>query len=70
MRKDFENVHRMAHSIKGSALNLRLPALAKPASKLDAKAKNKDLSGADNDFDEMQAAFNAFIEKIQENNNA
>ena len=35
-----------------------------------AKAKNKDLSGADNDFDEMQAAFNAFIEKIQENNNA
>jgi CheY-like chemotaxis protein len=57
--QDGEAVHRIAHSIKGSSLNLRLKELAEPATRIDSKAKEGNLYGASADFGELLAAHEA-----------
>ena len=65
-KADVDAVHRLAHSIKGSMLNLRIPALAEPAISLDDKAKAKNLEGASADVDELVAAYDALLKKLKE----
>jgi CheY-like chemotaxis protein len=64
--RDADAVHRIAHAIKGSSLNLRLKELADPATRIDNKAKEGDLRGASVDFGELLAAHEALRVKLED----
>jgi two-component system sensor histidine kinase/response regulator len=63
--RDVEAVHRAAHAIKGSSLNLRLKELADPATRLSSKSKEGSLDGAPADFDKLLAAHGALRAKLE-----
>jgi len=56
---DTDRVFRLAHKIKGSALNLRLDSLARPAANIEKAAKEGDLSGIAGDLDALRRRFEA-----------
>jgi len=59
-QEDTELISRLAHKIKGSALNLRLDLVGKPAANIEKAAKEGDLSGASGDWDALRRGFEAF----------
>ena len=58
-REDTELIARLAHKIKGSALNLRLDSVGKPAANIERAAKEGDLSGIAGDWDALTRGFEA-----------
>lgn len=58
-QKDIEMISRLAHKIKGSALNLRLDPLARPAARIEMAAKKGDVSGIGGDWDALRRGFEA-----------
>jgi CheY-like chemotaxis protein/HPt (histidine-containing phosphotransfer) domain-containing protein len=56
---DTDLVSRLAHKIKGSALNLRLASLARPAADIEKAAKEGDVSGIAGDLDILRRGFEA-----------
>ena len=58
-REDTELIARLAHKIKGSALNLRLDLMGKPAANIERAAKEGDLSGIAGDWDALTRGFEA-----------
>lgn len=58
-QKDIESISRLAHKIKGSALNLRLDSVGKPAANIERAAKEGDLSGITGDWDALSREFEA-----------
>jgi len=56
---DTDLVSRLAHKIKGSALNLRLDYLARPAADIEKAAKEGDVSGIAGDLDILRRGFEA-----------
>jgi len=63
-------VSRLAHKIKGSALNLRLDSLARPAASIEKAAKEGDLSGIAGDWDALTREFEALRGKGRRNGNS
>jgi len=63
---DLDEVHRIAHAIKGSSLNLRLKELAEPATRLNNKSKEGSIEGALADFEELLAAHGALRARLEE----
>jgi HPt (histidine-containing phosphotransfer) domain-containing protein len=58
-QKDMGLISRLAHKIKGSALNLRLDLLARPAANIEKAAKEGRLSGISGDWDALRRGFEA-----------
>ena len=58
-REDTELISRLAHKIKGSALNLRLDLMGKPAANIERAAKEGDLSRIAGDWDILRREFEA-----------
>jgi HPt (histidine-containing phosphotransfer) domain-containing protein len=56
---DAELVSRLAHKIKGSALNLRLDSLARPAVNIEKAAKEGNVSQIASDWDDLSREFDA-----------
>ena len=56
---DTDLVSRLAHKIKGSALNLRLDSLAQSAADIEKAAKEGDVSGIAGDLDILSREFEA-----------
>ena len=56
---DTDLVSRLAHKIKGSALNLRLNSLAQSAADIEKAAKEGDVSGIAGDLDILRRGFEA-----------
>jgi len=56
---DTELVSQLAHKIKGSALNLRLDSLAKPAANIEKAAKEGNVSQIAGDWDDLNSEFEA-----------
>jgi len=54
-----ESVARLAHKIKGSALNLRLDSLARPAANIEKAAKEGSVSQIAGDWDDLSRKFEA-----------
>jgi len=52
-------VSQLAHKIKGSALNLRLDSLAKPAANIEKAAKEGNVSQISGDWDDLNREFEA-----------
>jgi len=58
-QKDTEMISRLAHKIKGSALNLRLDSLARPAANIEKAAREGDVSGIGGDWAALKRGFEA-----------
>ena len=58
-RGDTKLVAQLAHKIKGSALNLRLDSLAKPAANIEKAAKEGNVSQIAGDWDDLNSEFEA-----------
>jgi PAS domain S-box-containing protein len=58
-REDTERIARLAHKIKGSALNLRLDLMAQPAASIEKAAKEGDLTRISDDWDALSRGFEA-----------
>ena len=56
---DVAAVQLLAHKIKGSALNLRLDAVAGPAARIEEAAREGDLSPAHGEMERLSRAFDA-----------
>ncbi len=62
-QEDTELISRLAHKIKGSALNLRLDLMAQPAANIEKAAKEGDVSGIVGDWDALRRGFQVLREK-------
>jgi len=56
-QEDTELISRLAHKIKGSAANLRLDSLARPAVNMEKAAKEGDVSGIAGNLDILRREF-------------
>jgi len=56
-QEDTELISRLAHKIKGSATNLRLDSLARPAVNVEKAAKEGDVSGIAGNLDILRREF-------------
>lgn len=62
-----KEIHRISHSIKGGAMNIRALDLINTAKNLEIEAKEKVIRNADSHFKEIQNAFiivNEYINTI------
>lgn len=57
-----ERISRLAHRIRGSALNLRLNSLARPAANMEKAAKEGKVSQIAGDWDDLRREFEALFE--------
>jgi len=60
---DTELIARLAHKMKGSAMNLRLDVMAQPAASIEKAAKEGDLSGIPVPWDALSRGFETLREK-------
>ncbi len=56
--KHITEIHRIAHSIKGGAMNIRARGLSNKALDLERAAKSENLEMADSQLDEILNEFN------------
>ena len=61
---DTAMISRLTHKIKGSAANLRLDSLARPAANMENAAKKGDLSGISSDWYALSRGFEALDRKL------
>ena len=57
-------ISRLAHKIKGSALNRRLDSLVRPAANMENAAKKGDLSGISSNWYALSRGFEALDRKL------
>ena len=61
---DTAAISRLAHKIKGSALNRRLDSLVRPAANMENAAKKGDLSGISSNWYALSRGFEALDRKL------
>jgi CheY-like chemotaxis protein/nitrogen-specific signal transduction histidine kinase/HPt (histidine-containing phosphotransfer) domain-containing protein len=63
--KDTKQIYAIAHSLRGSALNLHIDALSSPAARIEKKAKAGDFSDIDADIKELEQAFEILVANVK-----
>lgn len=62
--KDYEQLKRLAHSVKGSAANISAKSLRTVFTQFETMAKNSDLTGVDVILTTIDQEFKKFMERM------
>jgi len=68
-KKDFEDIIKFAHKIKGSSLNLRFNEIGEIAQKIEKNAKDKNNINYKNEFNKMQKKIEKIKKEVENESN-